>query len=343
MNHIAYEQFDYYLGRPVDVEDANGIDASGYYGDPLDRPTQVRRAVGTSAAGQTSFSYDDANRIVTTTSDLNNNNDNALVGKVLYDNLGRTIETWQYEGSTNYIATQVQYDALGRAFKTSNPFRPWQSETAIWSTTAFDALGRVRTVTTPDSAVASSSYSGNTVTVTDQAGKARKSVTDALGRLTTIYEDPSGVNHSTSYSYDVLDDLLTVNQGVQTRTFVYDSLKRLTSATNPANGTLSFPYDNNGNLLTKNDARNIVTTLAYDPLNRPTSKSYQNDGGLTPSVAYFYDGQTLPAGAPTFDRGYSTGRLVAVTYGGGTAGTYAGFDSLGRAICKISHTDLRKY
>jgi hypothetical protein len=69
-------------------------------------------------------------------------------------------------------------------------------------------------------AIARSSYNGNTVTVTDQAGKARKSVTDALGRLASIYEDPSGWNYQTSYSYDVLDDLITVNQGLQTRSFV---------------------------------------------------------------------------------------------------------------------------
>jgi YD repeat-containing protein len=40
-----------------------------------------------------------------------------------------------------------------------------------------------------------------------------------------------------------------VNQGSQTRTFVYDSLKRLSSATNPQSGTVSYDYDGNGNLL----------------------------------------------------------------------------------------------
>ena len=341
--HIAFAQFDYYLGRPVDGQDANGVVASGYYSDPLDRPTQVRRAVGTSAASQTSFSYDDTNRIITTTSDLNNNNDNGLVGKALYDNLGRTIETRQYEGGTNYIAAQVQYDALGRAFKTSNPFRPWNLESPIWTTTAFDALGRVTSVTTPDNAVASSSYTGNTVTVTDQAGKARKSVADALGRLSTVYEDPSGVNYSTSYSYDALDNLITVSQGAQTRTFVYDSLKRLTSATNPESGTVSCDYDNNGNLLRKTDARNITTTFVFDALNRPTSKSY-NDNPQTPPVNYFYDSQTLPAGAPSFDRGYATGRLVAVTYGSSSsAGTYRGYDAMGRVIRQYQQTDAVNY
>ena len=235
--HIAYSQFDYYLGRPVDTEDPNGMISSAYYSDALDRPTQVRRAV--QAGGPTTqitFSYDDANRVITTTSDLYSFNDNVLTSKLIYDGLGRTIETRQYEGGTNYIATQTQYDALGRAFKSSNPFRPWQSQAAVWTTQAFDALGRVISVTTPDSAVVSSAYSGNAVTVTDPAGRSRKSVSDALGRLIDVYEDPNGLNYQTTYTYDVLDSLVKVSQGTQQRFFMYDSLKRLIRARNPETG-----------------------------------------------------------------------------------------------------------
>ena len=43
-------------------------------------------------------------------------------------------------------------------------------------------------MTTPDGAVVSTDYSGNTVTVTDQAGKRRRSVTDGLGRLIRVNE-----------------------------------------------------------------------------------------------------------------------------------------------------------
>src|SRR5229473_2077555 len=63
-----------------------------------------------------------------------------------------------------------------------------------------------------------------------------------------------GVTWVTSYSYDGLDDLTGVNQSGQTRSFVYDSLKRLTSATNPEtsatgaqSGTISYSYDANSN------------------------------------------------------------------------------------------------
>lgn len=167
-------------------------------------------------------------------------------------------------------------------------------------------------------------------------------MSDALGRLTTIYEDPSSLNYSTSYGYDVLNDLTQVSQGSQTRTFAYDSLKRLTSATNPENGTVSFSYDNNGNVLTRTDARSITTTIAYDAVNRPTSKSY-NDSPQTPTINFYYDSQTLPSGAPSYSRGYSTGRVVAVTYGGSSAGNYYGFDALGRAVTKYQQTDSVNY
>jgi RHS repeat-associated protein len=342
LSQWAYAQFDYFLGRPVDAKDSNGILASGYYDDLLDRPTQVKRAVGSAAESHSAFNYDDTNRLITTTSDLNTNNDGLLISKLLYDQMGRTIEARQYEGGGNYIAVKTQYDVLGRAYKTSNPFRPWQSESELWTTSAFDALGRIVTVTTPDSAVVTSSYTGNSATITDQAGKSRKSVTDALGRLVTIYEAPGGVNYETSYAYDVLDNLTTVTQGVQTRTFVYDSFKRLTSASNPENGTVSYTYDNNGNMLTRVDARSVTTTTTYDSLNRPTSRSY-NDTPQTPTVNYFYDAQSLPSGAPSFSRGYSTGQLVAVTYGGGSEGTYRGYDQMGRVVRQYQRTDSVNY
>ena len=90
LGHVSYIQFDYYLGKSVDVEDANGKKSSGYYNDGLDRPTKVERAVNVAAVKtQVTFSYDDANRTITTTSDRDNFNDNLLQTKIRYDGLGR--------------------------------------------------------------------------------------------------------------------------------------------------------------------------------------------------------------------------------------------------------------
>jgi RHS repeat-associated protein len=305
--HIVYTQFDYYLGRPVDTEDANAFVSSLYYNDAFDRVTQIRRAVGAGASNQTTFTYDDDDRSITTTSDLHGFGDNVLTGKMFYDGLGRTTETRQYEGGLNYVVIQTQYDALNRPFKSSNPFRPWQSQAAVWTTQTFDALGRVISVTTPDNAAVSTVYSGNNVTVTDQAGKARKSVTDALGRLREVYEDPNGLNYLTSYTYDVLDNLVKVTQGTQQRFFMYDSLKRLIRVRNPEQGThatlnlsdpltinsawsIGYQYDANNNLTQKTDARGVVSTYVYDAINRNTTVDYSDTAAINPDVKRFYDG-----------------------------------------------------
>ena len=362
---VSTTDYDLTTGLATFTIDANQVRTDFEYNDTFKRLTRTVRASGISAVqNQTAVSYDDVNRTVTTTSDLHVFNDNVLVSKVLSDGLGRTIESRNYEGGNCYIATQQQYDTSGRAFKKSNPFRsgpsPCQSETAVWTTTGFDALGRVTSVTTPDNAVVSTSYSWNTVTVTDQAGKKRKSVTDGLGRLKEVYEDPNGLNYLTSYSYDVLDNLTTVTQGAQTRTFVYDSLKRLTSATNPESGTISYQYDANGNLLVKTDARTASAHFSYDALNRAVRRWYNGSNslsalthnspalpsgvGATDEVNYFYDSQTLPAGAPSYSRGSAAGRLVAATYGSGSStGDYFGFDEMGRVKMKIQQIGSVNY
>jgi len=316
LGHTSYAQFDYYLGKAVNGEDANGVVASGSFNDSLDRPRQIRRAIGTSAENQSTFEYDDTLRTVTVFSDRDMVDDNLLVSKVEYDQFGRTIAKRQYEGGANYIVTKTQFDALGRAYKSSNPFRPWQGEAAVWTTQQFDALGRVVSVTTPDNAVASTSYSGNTVTVTDQSGKARRSVTDSLGRMTDVYEDPAGLNYQTTYTYDVLDDLVKVTQGTQQRFFMYDSLKRLIRTRNPEQGTLaslsitdpltnnsswsiSYDYDSVSNLRFKTDGRGMLTENRYDSLNRVTTILYRVNGQPDPNtgdVEFLYDNASYGKG-----------------------------------------------
>src|SRR5262249_43728907 len=70
--------------------------------------------------------------------------------------------------------------------------------------------------------------------------------------------DP-GVAMRTLYAYDGLGNLLRVEQHGGTadstqwrvRTFTYNSLSQLLTATNPESGTISYTYDNDGNLLQK--------------------------------------------------------------------------------------------
>jgi YD repeat-containing protein len=94
----------------------------------------------------------------------------------------------------------------------------------------------------------------------------------------------------------------------QTRTFSYDQLRRLRSATNPESGATLYTYDGNGNVVGRTDANSIVTTYRYDALNRVAVKHYAAGSGAGDSV-YCYDGDTAAshggtpdwscAGAPT--------------------------------------------
>ncbi len=189
-------------------------------------------------------------------------------------------------------------------------------------------------MTEQDGSVITTQYPGNQTMVTDEAGKVRTSTTDAAGRLTQVVEDPSGLNYLTAYTYDALDDLKTVNQGAQARSFTYDSLKRLLSATNPESGTVNYTsYDANGNLRSKTDARGIITNYQYDALNRLTNRSYQNDPSNTPAVSYTYD-------AAGFSN--SKGRLTKVNSTVSMT-NYTGYDAMGRVSGSSQVTNAQTY
>ena len=369
LGHKAYTKYDYYLGRPALSEDANGVKSNTYFSDALDRPTKGARAIGTSAASQTVFVYNDSAspvnghpaRSITTISDKDvfgeSDGDNGLKSVALYDELGRMWRGAACEGDT-WTITDTQFDALGRVSQVSNPYRADDPDSALppanlWTKTEYDALGRPIKITTPDSAHVDTSYSGNQTTVTDQAGKKRQSKTDALGRLVEVIEDPGGLGYMTSYLYDALDNLRKVTQGEQKRWFAYDSLSRLIRAKNPEqadnsaltytdpvtdhNGwSMAYSYDTNGNLVSKTDARNITTNYAYDALNRNTSVNYSNTTALNPDITNAYD-NTNPGA-------YGKGRLWSnyargdLTNGTDTDQTVIdSYDALGRPLSVRQH------
>ncbi len=293
--------------------------------------------------------------MITTTADHKTFNDNILTAKSFYDGLGRTRRSAASEGST-WTITDTRFDALSRVSQVSNPYRAADPGSAsapadLWTTTDYDALSRVIRVTTPDDAHVDTAYSGNQVTVTDQAVKKRRSETDALGRLIKVTEDQGGLNYETYYSYDALGNLRQVTQGSQTRTFAYDSLSRLISATNPESGTMTYAYDPNGNLIEKTDARGVKTTMIYDALNRVKSRVYSGitpegttAANATPPVFYFCDDySTLPSGAPAWSGTPSKGRLIGVTYGSGSEGTYYKYDAAGRIVTNHQRQGTSNY
>jgi RHS repeat-associated protein len=147
--------------------------------------------------------------------------------------------------------------------------------------------------------------------------------------------DISNNPYITLYAYDALGNLLRVDQkGTaptdstqwRTRTFTYDSLSRLVTATNPESGTITYSYDADGNLLQKTSPAHNQTGTAtqtvsycYDELHRVTGKGYgaQSCPLATPVVTYTYDSGTN-----------AKGHLTSLTDQAGTA-SYT-YDILGR-------------
>jgi RHS repeat-associated protein len=150
--------------------------------------------------------------------------------------------------------------------------------------------------------------------------------------------DPGVIDNQpfrTLYTYDALGNLLRVDQkGTspsdstqwRTRTFTYDSLSRLLTATNPESGMITYSYDADGNLLQKtspapNQTGTATQTVSYcyNELNRVTGKGYgaQSCPLATPVVTYVYDSGTN-----------AIGKLTSLTDQAGTA-TYS-YDILGR-------------
>ncbi|MCI0720192.1 MAG: hypothetical protein L0338_14665 [Acidobacteria bacterium] len=310
--------YNFNTGLLSSTTDPNNKTTSLSY-DTLRRLTAVTRPDNQ----QITTSYDDTNRIIIVEVPVQGT-DRAR-RRTEYDQLGRPFrQCLLNSGGATVSCTETQYDGLGTPHRESNPF----PDTAwYWTETRLDALGRPTLVIPPDGSPTSNrtvhSYAGNAVTVTDPTGKQRKTETDGLGRLAKVYEPDiaSGnqLTQLTTNTYNVLGLLTQVSQGVQTRTFNYDDLGRVTSGTTPEAGTVSYQY-NSFNLVTqRTDARGVVTTYSYDGLNRLTQVSYSD---ATPQVNFYYDWAEWPFHTNVI------GRLSHMVNGGNWF--EFGYDSLGR-------------
>jgi RHS repeat-associated protein len=360
LQHVSQIQYYSCTGLKAVVQDPNDLAAnnSGIVTtyDALERPLTVTAPDG----GGTTYSYSDAvpvSAIQTTTITQKTTTTPALshVQKTVLDGFSRTIQTQLTSDPAGTDFADTTYDVLGRVATVSNPYRSTSDPTYGLTTNQYDALGRVTQVTKQDGSISTVSYSANCTTATDEAGKQRKACSDALGRLTNVWEDPSGLNYETDYQYDALGNLLRVDQkgsppatnvpidssNWRTRLFTYDSLGRLLTAYNPESGTISYAYDADGNVKTKTapapnqtGSATVTTTFAYDALNRLTSKTYSDS---TPSAYQSYDA----GGGWGVPQTNVIGRLAEVWIGSpccATNGTIFGYDVMGRVVMSNQST-----
>ncbi|MDP9314519.1 MAG: hypothetical protein M3R24_27185, partial [Chloroflexota bacterium] len=165
-----------------------------------------------------------------------------------------------------------------------------------WTTTSYDALNRISSVTQPDGIVARERYFlQNGLLLHDMAdGNRHRTISrsDSLGRRVRVDEFTGNcssgwpgyecggaftttwtINATTTYGYSPLDLLTSVTDAKSNVTSMrYDSLGRKVGMTDPDMGIWSYEYNVNNNLSKQTDAKGQSFTFQYDALNRLQAK-----------------------------------------------------------------------
>jgi RHS repeat-associated protein len=357
---FSYVSTDYWSNPPdVTKGDPAGVHLTG--STTYDFNTDLPKYTEYANLGKTWFYYDAALRLVqedlpagaTETITYNDAARTTTFSKtglgsstVTYDGWDRIIE--QIDPNNGQV--NIGYDAFGRKISQTNPFTAGGTPGSS-ANTQYDALGRVTLVTLTDSQILTTTYSGNSVTMTDQVNRKSKRENDGLGRLVKVTEQDTSTGNltwETTYSYNLLDKLTEVNQGNQSRLFKHDALGRLlyeripeqTATIDDGTGTYwtsKYTYTDFNAVETVKDARGVVATRSYDGLNRLTGISYNTSGtgvASTSSESYTYDTTTS---SPTNGLLLSAGNE---SYG---YDTYKRLNSVTRTIDSTTYTSSYQY
>ncbi len=274
--------------------------------------------------GWTKYCYNDPALTVTKYTLLDTAQDQ-MENITQFDGMGHAILSELQSDPDGATLVNTAYDGEGAAFTVSNPHRSTSSSSDGTTYQYYDALGRKVETKEQDGSilqwcynglgssiapvsttcnnqlgsVASSAHPGTWVDFTDERGSTWQRTSDVFGNLTEVME-PNGASQSpsmeTDYAYDTLNNLLMVSQfggahgssGARKRTFFYDNLSELVTASNPETGTVGYSYYPNGEVQSRTDARGIQTQYGYDSMNRLLSKIYSNDPSGTPASCYQY-------------------------------------------------------
>ncbi|KPK42916.1 MAG: hypothetical protein AMJ78_00720 [Omnitrophica WOR_2 bacterium SM23_29] len=174
--------------------------------------------------------------------------------------------------------------------------------------------------------------------ITDNSSNTYNFTYDDAGRL--IHEDKQGSQgFSRDYTYDFAGNRLTETRDGQSITYICNDANQVTSRTSPSE-SISYTYNNNGNLIQQVSSLSGTTNYYYDYENRPwgiitpsvnTYYGYSGDGRRTSTniggnvVKYIYDGLI-----PLIERDASDNTLATYTKNplspGGIGGMVSSYD-----------------
>ncbi|MBN1692598.1 MAG: hypothetical protein JW845_03485 [Dehalococcoidales bacterium] len=345
---IGSESYTYAPGTTnlLSMTDVNGQTTTYEY-DTFQRLTKVIKPGDSSASPSVEYQYNNWGTI--------NYQNIKTITKVdattflwqtqYFDGLGRVVQVHTNgESGNTIIASTTTFNNRGMVDRQyvsqdiASILTSYQSPDASWkySTSTYDALGRVVTQTGADGTSISHDHSvAWQDTVTNQRGFKTRFLYDAFQRLVKVEE--LNASHqlyaTTTYYYDILGNLIEVyDNNNNTTVMLYDWLSRKTAMSDPDMGVWSYGYDNNGNLVTQTDAKSQTITMTYDALNRLVSKVYPVGSNMT-NVYYVYDS--------TAGGNYGKGLRTSMTDASGNT-TYV-YDNRGRLVQETRVIDSIAY
>ena len=280
LNHLTTYTYNE-LNQCISVKDA--LNRTIHYGyDAVGRRTTV-----TDARGNVFTTTYDGNGNVIKTTDAKNN----VISETVYNALNHPLTVTDAMGKT----TTYTYNALGKVETVTDPMNHC-------TTFFYNARGQNTSVLDAAYCVSTKAHDllGNVTRLAGPLGGATAYTYDDMGRLASESTTSGGTK---SYEYNALSirDKITNARG-QIRETVYDKMGRPESYTSPE-GTVSYTYDENNNVLTVTDSHGTITRT-YDELNRVLTCT-DTYGKV---IRYTYD---------------AVGNLSTLTYPDNTAVTYA--------------------
>ncbi|HEY3769226.1 MAG TPA: hypothetical protein VGN44_11180, partial [Candidatus Angelobacter sp.] len=201
ITHCVSGTYDFQTGALSSLTDENGQTSNFSY-DPTGRLILAQAPVDPSNSGaraQTSLTFSPGNTFPLSVQ-LSKSITAALSDSATnyFDGLSRGYKG-QHVLPNGTATVDTVYDALGRSTSVSNPYFTTTDSTYGITQTLYDALGRSYQTIKQDGSASSVDYSaGNCTTSVDEAGKQRRTCSDALGRLVEVDEPNPGAGISTA-------------------------------------------------------------------------------------------------------------------------------------------------
>lgn len=311
----------YWFGLPTSMTDVNG-NVTSEVCDEFGRITEVRQPgdeypqIATTSALYTAYVDETHPASILITNKLD---DTRTISSIQYaSGLGSVIQTQNLDGyidsSNNHfdLVTSVLYDDVGRVIQSEmtpyhNPVgnRGYLQRTPeIYTETVYDPLGRVQEVIYPNQTSLINSYdvvseNGTLYLKHTFENQNRSSEQyeyfDVFGRVVEISNDVD--NLRIKYLYDEVNNLIETQQPKDANNWLitsigYDYAGRKTSILDPDMGYWAYTYDATGNLTGQLDANNVLTCMWYDNAGRVIGKQFIPNG--TDCGAKPIDSQTTP-------------------------------------------------